>query len=120
MLSQMKGMLILLFAVLVLYSASAKSVTVIYNFPAGQGTDVSQAVTLADDANAFTAFANVANSNGINLDLVYNETFGWYVNSINSIASSATEYWLFWVNYTALAPVGISAYVPADGEIIEM
>ena len=120
MLSQIKGMLILLFAVLVLYSASAKSVTVIYNFPAGQGTDVSQAVALIDDANAFSAFVNVANSNGINLDLVYNETFGWYINSINSIASSATEYWLFWTNYTALAPVGISAYVPADGEIIEM
>ncbi len=120
MLSQIKRLSILLFAIFVLYSASAKSVTVIYNFPAGQGTDVSQAITLADDANAFSAFVNVANSSGITLDLVYNETFGWYVNSINGIASSATEYWLFWTNYTALAPVGISAYVPADGEIIEM
>jgi uncharacterized repeat protein (TIGR01451 family) len=112
-------LLLILFSFLAAH-ATAKNVTVIYNFPAGTFTDIEESTNAADDANAFNAFIQVAAAHNMQMDMTYYPSFdSWFINGINGINNSAGQYWHFWVN-AEFAPVGISAYVPANGDTIEL
>lgn len=116
-----KEIIVLLAFILLIQVAAAKNVTVVYNFPEESCPDAVETISLSEDANAFTAFTQVAGMHSIDLNMAYfGEDLGWFVNAINGISNSAAQYWLFWVNYTVPAPVGISNYVPSNGETIEL
>lgn len=100
--------------------AIAKDVTVIFNFPEGTSPDVQELVSLPEDSNSFRAFVTLAGQEGLELDMAYYESFGgWFINGINGVSGSAEQYWHFWVDNEE-SMVGISAHVPANGEVIEL
>ncbi len=112
-------LLLVLFSFLALHAA-AKNVTVIYNFPTGTFTDIEDPINVADDANAFNAFMQVAAAHNLQMDMTYYPSFdSWFINGINGINSSGAQFWHFWVN-AEFAPVGVSAFIPADGDAIEL
>ena len=114
-----KILLLILFSFLAAHAA-AKNVAIIYNFPAGTFTDIEDSISIADDANAFNAFMQVAAAYNLQMDMTYYPSFdSWFINGINGINNSAGQYWHFWVN-AEFAPVGISAFIPADGDAIEL
>ncbi|MBN2066991.1 MAG: DUF4430 domain-containing protein [Candidatus Diapherotrites archaeon] len=101
-------------------AAPAKNITVIYNFPEGTSPDIEEAVSLPNDANAFHAFMQVAELHDLEIDMTYYPGFGaWFINSINGVENSAAEYWHFFEN-RELAAVGISQFIPGEGDVIEL
>ncbi len=118
---QLKGWLLLFFALLLLAPAGfAKEVTVIYNFPAETFADIEESISVSEDANAFSAFMRVAQQYGLDMNMTYYESFGgWFVNGINGINNTTEQYWHFWVNSEA-ATVGISGYVLSEDDVIEL
>ena len=68
----MKKVFLLFCVIFLLGAAYGKDVTVLYNFPMESGiTDVSETVTIMEDANAFSAFVAVANQKSLGLDLQF-------------------------------------------------
>ena len=115
-----KILITILILSLLAHSAVAKDVTAIFNFPEGTTEDVEQLVSLPNDANSFHAFVTVANSNNLDLDMTYYPAFdSWFINGINGVDGNANQYWHFWVNNQE-SMIGISAHIPADGDIIEL
>ena len=68
----MKHGLILLIFIAVIGLAFAKNMTVSYNFPSNSGiADVKEAISINDDANAFSAFIQTAQAKSLTLDISY-------------------------------------------------
>jgi len=117
----LKGFIVFFAFLLLLQFAAAKEIAVVFNFPAGSHADVVERLSLPEDANAFNAFSNAAAVNSLDLNLSYwGDSLGWFVNGINGLNNNwPAAYWHFWVNGSE-AQTGISAFVPADNDTIEL
>ncbi|MDD5148334.1 MAG: terpene cyclase/mutase family protein [Candidatus ainarchaeum sp.] len=116
----MKRFLVFCALLFLLGFASAKDVTVIFNFPSGPHADVIKLASLPEDANAFSAFSAAAAADSLDLNLAYFDGMGFFVNGINGINNNwPSAYWHFWVNGSE-AQVGISGFIPAGNDTIEL
>ncbi len=120
-------LLVFAFALL-LQAIPAKEVTVIYDFPLNSTTaDIKETATVADDANAFSAFAKAASNNSLALDVSYFDfdddgiRESAFINAVNGISTSAdfSKYWQFSINNKP-AMTGISAFAPNNGDTISL
>lgn len=125
----MERKIIVFLAILALSGlALAKEVSVSYNFPLEGGlADVKESVSVADDANAFTALVQLAQEKGIALDISYYDfdsdgvQESAFINSASGLAGSDdfSKYWQFSQNNRP-SMSGISAAIPANGESISL
>ena len=122
--------IILVLALMLAFSpvVLAKTVNVEFNFPLGESyTDAEWTANIDDDDTAYDAFEIAAENNGLELDVDWydfdgdGEAESAFINAVNGLGASAdwSSYWQFSINNTS-AMVGISSYVPEEGDTLSL